>query len=56
MKTWCTLLMFFIGMALFFLMMIEGWGLTIERAWPIVVYYVWSFIATLALILMEKIK
>lgn len=44
MKALCYFLMSIIGAALFFWMMIGGWGLKIQSIVPIIVYYVWLIV------------
>lgn len=44
MKTLCYFLMGVIGTALFFWMMICGWGLEIQSLVPIIIYYIWTLI------------
>ena len=44
MKILCYFLMSIISTALFFWMMISGWGLKIQSIAPIIIYYIWTII------------
>lgn len=54
MKHFCKFLMGIVGFALFFLMMIKGWGLELKAVWPLVVYYSWWFFSLLVFMTIEK--
>ena len=53
MKTWTYFLMYLIGLGLFFFMMLKGWGLEIENIFPVILYYCWTFISTMACVYMR---